>query len=42
MWRIDGIKYEMNPLCTFKTKDGDITFQDYFSKRYHVELKHLN
>ena len=30
MWRIDGIKFEMNPLCTFQTKDGEITYRDYY------------
>lgn len=31
-YKVDDVDYKSTPLCTFDTKDGPITYVDYYQK----------
>lgn len=41
-YRIDEIDFNKTPNSTFETKDGPITFAEYYKKRYNIAIKDLN
>ncbi|XP_041985328.1 piwi-like protein Siwi [Aricia agestis] len=38
-YRVDDVNWSENPRSTFKTKDGDISYLDYYFKRYNIRIK---
>ncbi|XP_052899099.1 protein argonaute-3 [Anopheles moucheti] len=38
-YRIDDILFDLNPLCTFRYGDCDITYVEYYKKQYGIEIK---
>ncbi len=41
VYRIGGIEWDLNPTCTFKKGDEDITFVDYFKRYCQMEIRDL-
>ncbi|XP_013147674.1 PREDICTED: protein aubergine-like [Papilio polytes] len=37
-YRIDDVDWKNTPLSTFKTKDGDISYVDYYYKKYNIRI----
>uniref|UniRef100_A0A336MED6 CSON000333 protein n=1 Tax=Culicoides sonorensis TaxID=179676 RepID=A0A336MED6_CULSO len=40
-YRIDDVDWDRNPSSTFETRDGTISFAEYYQKRYHLKIKDL-
>lgn len=40
-YRIDDIDFDSTPMSTFKTKDGEITYVDYYKQHYSIEIQDL-
>lgn len=38
-YRVDDVKWELNPTCTFPTKNGDISYKDYYMRRYPQQAR---
>ncbi|XP_033236349.1 protein aubergine-like [Drosophila pseudoobscura] len=38
-YRIDDVDFGLNPLCKFNTKDGDISYVEYYKKRYNITIR---
>lgn len=41
-YRIDDVDFSRNPSKTFETKDGEITYVDYYRTRYNIHIKDVN
>ncbi|XP_013136803.1 PREDICTED: protein aubergine-like, partial [Papilio polytes] len=37
-YRVDDVDWKETPLSTFKTKDGDISYVDYYYKKYNIRI----
>lgn len=40
-YRIDDIDFEANPMRTFRSKDRDVTYVEYYKSHYNIDLKDL-
>lgn len=40
-YRIDDIDFTANPMNTFRSKDRDVTYAEYYKSHYNIELKDL-
>ncbi|XP_041675230.1 LOW QUALITY PROTEIN: protein aubergine [Drosophila eugracilis] len=40
-YRVDDVDFNSTPLSTFKTKDGEMSFVDYYKKRYNIIIRDL-
>lgn len=40
-YRLDDIDWTKSPLTTFKFKERDITFAEYYKKRYDIDIRDL-
>jgi aubergine-like protein len=38
-YRVDDIDWNSNPMSTFETKNGPVTYVDYYKKRYNIEIR---
>ncbi|XP_049278639.1 protein argonaute-3 [Anopheles funestus] len=38
-YRIDDVLFDLNPLCTFRYGDRDITYVEYYKKQYGIEIQ---
>ncbi|XP_018796089.1 PREDICTED: protein aubergine [Bactrocera latifrons] len=38
-YRVDDVDFESSPMSKFKTKDGDISYMEYYKKRYNIHIK---
>ncbi|XP_030561453.1 protein aubergine [Drosophila novamexicana] len=38
-YRVDDVDFVSSPLSTFNTKDGDITYIEYYKKRYNITIR---
>uniref|UniRef100_A0A0A1WMT6 Protein piwi n=1 Tax=Zeugodacus cucurbitae TaxID=28588 RepID=A0A0A1WMT6_ZEUCU len=38
-YRIDDVDFNSSPTSKFKTKEGEISYMDYYKKRYHLCIK---
>ncbi|XP_014099672.2 protein aubergine [Bactrocera oleae] len=38
-YRVDDVDFESSPMSKFKTKDGDISYMEYYKKRYNLHIK---
>jgi aubergine len=38
-YRVDDVDFESSPSSTFSTKDGDISYVDYYKKRYNITIR---
>ncbi|XP_033172824.1 protein aubergine [Drosophila mauritiana] len=38
-YRIDDVDFESTPLCKFQTNDGEISYVDYYKKRYNITIR---
>ncbi|XP_075148172.1 argonaute 3 [Haematobia irritans] len=38
-YRIDDICFDKNPMSTFPTKDGDISYYDYYVKHHNISIR---
>ncbi|XP_017059224.1 protein aubergine [Drosophila ficusphila] len=38
-YRVDDVDFESSPLSKFNTKEGDITYVDYYKKRYNITIR---
>lgn len=41
-YRIDDINFKLNPRSTFSTKEGDITYLDYYKTHYNISIRDVN
>lgn len=41
-YRIDSIDFQKNPKSTFDTRDGPVSFAEYYKKKYNIVIKDLN
>lgn len=37
-YRVDDIDFEQNPSSTFPTRDGNISYQNYYTKKYNLKI----
>ncbi|XP_030382857.1 protein aubergine-like [Scaptodrosophila lebanonensis] len=40
-YRVDDVDYSASPLSVFSTKDGDISYDQYYKKRYNITIRDL-
>jgi aubergine-like protein len=40
-YRIDDIDFKRNPLSTFQTEDGPVSFKDYYKTQYNIDLRDM-
>lgn len=40
-YRIGDIDFELNPSSTFSTNSGEVSFVEYYKKRYNIEIQDL-
>ncbi|XP_068150422.1 LOW QUALITY PROTEIN: protein aubergine-like [Drosophila tropicalis] len=38
-YRVDEVDFDSSPLSTFTTKNGDITYVDYYKTRYNISIR---
>ena len=38
-YRVDDVDWSSNPEMPFETKDGPVTFMDYYLKTYQIKIK---
>ena len=38
-YRIDDIKFDMTPMSTFKTRDREMTYVEYYKTQYNIDIK---
>ncbi|KAL9925541.1 protein aubergine-like [Glossina fuscipes fuscipes] len=38
-YRVDDINFELSPLSKFSTKDGDISYMQYYKQRYNITIR---
>lgn len=38
-YRIDDVDFNLNPMSTFKTKDREITYVEYYKTQYNIDIK---
>lgn len=41
-YRVDDIKFDMTPASTFETKNGSISFVEYYKTKYNIIIKDAN
>lgn len=41
-YRIDDVDFNKTPRTTFETKNGPISFIDYYAKRYNIQIQDVN
>lgn len=41
-YRIDDIEFTKSPMSTFDTKNGPISFIEYYQKRYNITIRDVN
>ena len=41
-YKVDDVDYKSSPSSTFDTKDGPVTFIDYYKKKYNIVIKDKN
>ncbi|XP_030369390.1 protein aubergine-like [Scaptodrosophila lebanonensis] len=39
-YRVDDVEYGATPLSTFSSKEGDISYVQYYKKRYNITIRH--
>lgn len=40
-YRIDDVDFSVNPMSTFKSKNGDVSYMDYYKSHYGIDIKDL-
>ncbi|KAH8412373.1 hypothetical protein KR009_001599 [Drosophila setifemur] len=38
-YRVDDVDFSSSPLCKFGTKEGDISYVEYYKKRYNITIR---
>lgn len=38
-YTVDDVDFETNPLSTFDTKNGPVSYKDYYQKRYNIKIR---
>lgn len=38
-YRIDDVDFTMSPMSSFTTKDGDVSFYDYYKSKYNIQIR---
>ena len=41
-YRIDDVDFNSNPMLTFKQKDRDVTYVDYYRAKYYLSIRDKN
>lgn len=38
-YRIDDVNYDLNPMSTFPTRDGPVTYKQYYQTKYNLNIR---
>lgn len=41
-YRIDDVDFTLSPMSTFQTRDGDVTYFDYYQRKYNLTIRDPN
>lgn len=41
-YRIDDVEWNLSPSSTFPTRDGDVSFMDYYKNKYNLKIRDPN
>lgn len=40
-YRIDDVDWDQSPMSTFETKNGQVTYSEYYKKRYNINIRDM-
>lgn len=41
-YRVDDVDFSQSPMSTFPTRDGDVTYLDYYKRKYNLTIRDPN